>query len=462
MSLPVVAIVGRTNVGKSALFNRLVGERLAVVEDFPGVTRDRLYAQVELGDRQVILVDTGGLVGAENDELIVRVKEQAARALQEADVLLLVTDGREGVTALDHEVAEVVRRSGKPCVLAANKMELKRLDSTEFADLRLGMPIDTSATRAMGVPEMVDAILDLLPPADDEVEEERLEGEIRVAMVGRPNVGKSAIINALLGEERVIVSDVPGTTRDAVDILATIDGVPYRLIDTAGLRRKSKFAAPTEYYSSLRTLKAVSRADIALVVMDALEGLTSQDSRVAGEVLETGRGVLLVANKWDLVLDASFADESLAKQRKERIERTIRRDFESIARDQLPFLAYANIAYTSAVTGMGVGELLPMAGKISAQFHRRIETGPLNRVIQRALLEHPPPTRKGKQLKIYYVTQAESAPPVFIFFVNSPELLHFSYERYLTNSMRKAFGFEGVPLKLVFKARESLRDRKPR
>ena len=461
MALPVVAIVGRTNVGKSALFNRLVGERLAVVEDAPGVTRDRLYAEVELENRRVILVDTGGLVGAENDELIAHVKEQAAQALREADVLVMVTDGREGLTSDDHEVADVVRRSGKPCVLVANKMELKRLDSADFTDLRLGLPIDTSATRAMGVPDMVDAIIELLPPEEDELSlEERIEGEIRMAMVGRPNVGKSALINAILGEERVIVSDLPGTTRDAVDITATVDDVPYRLIDTAGLRRKSKFAGSTEYYSSLRTLKAVSRADVALLVIDAMEGLTAQDARIAGEVHETGRGLLIVANKWDLVLQSAFSDDPPPRSRRERIERTIRRDFETMARDQMPFLAYASIAYTSALTGIGIEELLPHTGKITEQYHRRIDTGPLNRAVQRAVMEHAPPTRKGKQLKIYYVTQAETAPPGFIFFVNDPALLHFSYERYLMNSMRKAFGFEGTPLKFHFKARESLRDKR--
>ena len=461
MALPVVAIVGRTNVGKSALFNRLVGERLAVVEDAPGVTRDRLYAEVELENRRVILVDTGGLVGAENDELISHVKEQAAQALREADVLVMVTDGREGLTSDDHEVADVVRRSGKPCVLVANKMELKRLDSADFTDLRLGLPIDTSATRAMGVPDMVDAIIALLPPEEDEeAEEEHVEGEIRMAMVGRPNVGKSALINAILGEKRVIVSDLPGTTRDAVDITATVDDVPYRLIDTAGLRRKSKFAGSTEYYSSLRTLKAVSRADVALLVIDAIEGLTAQDARIAGEVHETGRGLLIVANKWDLVLESAFGDDPPPRSRREKIERTIKRDFDRMARDQMPFLAYASIAYTSALTGIGIEELLPHTAKITTQYHRRIDTGPLNRAIQRAVMEHAPPTRKGKQLKIYYVTQPETAPPGFIFFVNDPALLHFSYERYLMNAMRKAFGFEGTPLKFHFRARESLRDKR--
>jgi len=273
-------------------------------------------------------------------------------------------------------------------------------------------------------------------------------------------VGKSALINAILGEQRVIVSDVPGTTRDAVDIVATVDGTPFRLIDTAGLRRKTKFAGPTEYYSSLRTLKAVARADVALVVLDALEGLTAQDARVAGEVHETGRGILVVANKWDLVTHAAFGEDRPAKAQRDRIDRTIRRDFERMARDQLPFLGYTRVAYTSALSGMAVEELLPLAAKIAEQYNRRIETGPLNRAVQRAMMEHSPPTRKGKQLKIYYVTQAETAPPAFVFFVNDPELVHFSYQRYLANEMRKEFGFEGVPLKMIFKARESLRGRK--
>ncbi|MCK4300606.1 MAG: ribosome biogenesis GTPase Der, partial [Planctomycetes bacterium] len=322
MPLPIVAIVGRTNVGKSVLFNRLARQRLAVVEHTPGVTRDRLYAEVDLADRSVVLVDTGGLAGAESDELITQVKQQAAIALQEADLLIMLVDAQEGLVSLDYEVAEVVRRSGKPYVLVANKTESPKADATVFAELRLGMPVEISALHGQGLGELIEAILEQLPEA--EVEPERVEGETAVALVGRPNVGKSAIINALLGEERVIVSEEPGTTRDAIDIEVEMNGEPFRLVDTAGLRRRGKRSQGLEYYSSLRTLRALQRADVGLAIIDAAEGITKQDANIAGEVEAAGRGLVIVVNKWDLVQQLAYGEEEVSAGEIPKIEADLR------------------------------------------------------------------------------------------------------------------------------------------
>ncbi len=456
MPLPIVAIVGRTNVGKSVLFNRLVGQRLAVVEETPGVTRDRLYAEVDLDDREIVLVDTGGLAGAESDQLITQVKRQAALALQEADVLLMVVDGQEGLVSLDYEVAEVVRRSGKPHILAANKMESPRTDATVFAELGLGMPLQVSALHGQGIGELVEAILGQLPEL--EAEPEPVEGEIAVAVVGRPNVGKSAIINALLGEERVIVSEEPGTTRDAIDITVEMNGEPFRLVDTAGLRRRGKRGRGLEYYSSLRALRALQRADVGLVIIDAAEGITKQDANIAGEVETAGRGMVLVANKWDLVQESAYGDEEVSTEKIRRIEASLREDFERIVRRRLPFASYAYLLFTSAVTGEGLMELLPTAKQIAEQFRSRIETARVNRLIQAAVAGHQPPGRGGRQLKIYYATQVKSGPPTFVVFVNDPKLMHFSYRRYLVNKLRAEFGFDGVPIQLIVRQRKSAQE----
>lgn len=446
MPLPIVAIVGRTNVGKSTLFNRLVGHRLAVVDDQPGITRDRLYAEVALNEHQVVLVDTGGLAGAESDELIVKVKEQAVAALNEADVLVMLVDGREGLTVLDHEVAEVLRRTGKPVVLAANKLETSTEHLEDFYELRLGQPLAISAQSARGVGELTEAIVEALPEGLEP--EELIEGETAIAIVGRPNVGKSAIINRLLGEERLIVSEVPGTTRDAVDIAVEYEGRPFRLVDTAGLRRRSKRAIGAEYYSSLRTLRAVQRSDVALLVLDASEGVTNQDARIAGEIEQAGRGIVLVANKWDLVQGMMSVPEGATEGQQRRSERTHRQDLERIVRYNMPFLAYATLLLTSAVTGEGLEDLLPTAREVAEQFNRRIETSKVNRTIQDAVLAHQPPGRGRRPLKIYYATQVDTRPPNFVLKVNDPELCHFSYERYLRNRLREAFGLHGTPIKL--------------
>ncbi len=457
MALPIVAIVGRTNVGKSSLFNRLVGRKLAVVEDFPGVTRDRLYAEAEMDRRLVLLVDTGGIVGGEGDELFMRVKQQATLALQQADVIIMLVDGREGLTALDYEVAEIVRRSGKPYVLAANKMERRSSDSEAFAALRLGLPIDISAIHGQGLQELVEEVEKLLPP---EGREEPEEAEaLAVAIIGRPNAGKSALTNAILGEERVIVSETPGTTRDAVDTFFEWEGERWRLIDTAGLRRRGK-RKDTEFYTSLRTLRALARADVAVVVVDAHAGPCAQDARVAGEAHEAGRGIVIAATKWDLLKPYTQPDEMSAPLKPEKAEKLLRSDLERLVRLEMPFAAYAPIVYTSAVTQEGITELLHTIRVVAENFRRRIETGGLNRTIREAIERHAPPTYKGKQLKIYYATQVQTEPPTFVFFVNNPKLVHVSYERYLINVLRREYDFTGTPLKIIW--RERRREEKKR
>lgn len=443
-------------MGKSVLFNRLVGRRLAVVEETPGVTRDRLYAEVELDDHEMVLVDTGGLAGAESDQYITQVKQQATLALQEADVLVMVVDGQEGLVSLDYEVAEVVRRSGKPYILVANKMESPKTDATVFAELGLGMSLELSALHGRGLGELVDAIVEHLPEVELEVP--RVEGETAVALVGRPNVGKSAIINALLGEERVIVSEEPGTTRDAVDITVEMNNEPFRLVDTAGLRRRGKRSQGLEYYSSLRTLRALQRADVALVIIDAAEGITRQDANIAGEVEAARRGMVLVVNKWDLVQESAYGDEEVSREKIRRIEVGLRGDFERMVRSRMRFASYAYLLFTSAVTGEGLMDLLPTAKQVAEQFHRRIQTGPLNRAIQVAVTAHQPPARGGRPLKIYYGTQVTSGPPTFVVFVNAPELMHFSYRRYLVNQLRNEFGFEGTPIQLIVRRRKSAQE----
>lgn len=447
--LPIVAIVGRTNVGKSALFNRLVGRQNAVVEDKHGITRDRIYAEAELDVRQVLLVDTGGLVGADDDELIVQVRAQAVAALQEADAVIFMVDGQDGLTSLDYEVADILRRSGKPCVLTANKMEKLSADSSDFLALGMGPPIDISAIHGRGLMELVETVEELLPPPE---ETELPADELAIAVVGRPNVGKSALVNAIVGQERVIVSDLPGTTRDAVDVVFERRGQRYRLVDTAGLRKRSR-RQDTEYYSSLRTFRAVARAHVVLLMIDAHEGVSRLDSRVAGEVMQAERAAIIVANKWDLVARFAEPDEEYPELDSAKVEKTLRKDFERIVRHELKFLSYAPLAYTSALTGEGIGSLLADTRRVHEQFVKRIDTGPLNRMLRDAVASHQPPTKKGRQPRLYYATQVRSAPPTFVVFVNDPELIHFSYERYLKNELRETFGFEGTPIRILWRRR---------
>ncbi len=450
---PLIAIIGRTNVGKSALFNRLVGQRRAVVEDIPGVTRDRLYAEIDLGGRRAVLVDTGGLVGAESDALIGQVQQHAAQALAEADVLLLLFDGQEGLTSLDYEVAEAARRSRKPVVAAVNKTEFGRGEAAQFAELGFGVPLAISALHGQGLHELEEALRRALPPVEEEPEAPASAGAIGLAILGRPNVGKSALVNALLGQPRMIVSELPGTTRDAVDTRWEWQGTCFQLVDTPGLRRRGKRARGVEYYSSLRTLKALQRAQIGVMVFDANEGLTQQDAAIALEVHSAGRALLVVANKWDLVRAKAFGDSDLSPEEQKRAERLLKRDFEALARGRLKFAPHAPLQYTCALDGEGVEEILPLAKKMNEQYFRRIETGPLNRALDEALAEHAPPSRGGRQLRVYYATQAATGPPTFVLFVNDPKLMHFSFERYLVNFLRRKFGLTHVPLNL--RVRES-------
>jgi GTP-binding protein len=451
--------VGRTNVGKSSLFNRLAGHRQAVVEGAPGITRDRLYAQWEVEGRPVLLVDTGGLVGAENDALLSQVREHATQALSEADVLLLVFDGQEGLVSLDYEVTEAARRSGKPLVPVANKMESGRGDPAEFAALGLGMPLPISALHNEGLEELEEAVAEQLPPLEPEVEEAEVpEERVALAIVGRPNVGKSALVNALLGIPRMIVSEIAGTTRDAVDTLLEWEGQWFQIVDTPGLRRRGKRSQGTEYYSSLRSLKALQRAEVGVVVFDAAEGFTQQDAAIALEVSRAGRALVIVANKWDLVHETAFADAELSPKELDQAEELLRADFAAMVGSRLRFAGHAPLLFTSALDGEGVLQLLPLVEKISQQFSTRVETGYLNRLVREAWAEHPPPSRRGMELKIRYVTQVATGPPTFVLFVNNPDLMHFSYERYLTNYLRESLGLDLVPLVLKVRRRTSRRE----
>ncbi len=450
MTIPIIAIVGRTNVGKSTLFNRLVGHQLAVVDDFPGVTRDRLYAEVGIGDRIAILVDTGGLVGAESDELITDVTEQAAAALEEADLLIMMVDGLDGVTPSDHRVADVVRRTGKPVILVVNKMENTAEGLYDFWELGVGEPHRISARTGYGLQSVSQEIADELP---DTGPVERETDETALALVGRPNVGKSAIINAMLGEERVIVSEVPGTTRDAVDVAVDYGDMPLRLIDTAGLRRGVKSAEGTEYYSSLRTIRALARADVGVLVLDAVDGITNQDERIAGEIEKAGRGIVIAANKWDIIREIMAPPEDATEGERRRSEKTHRGDFERILRHHLRFLEYAPLVFTSAITGEGLRELLDTVAEVAEQFNRRIPTGELNRALQRAMRQHTPPSRGSRSFKLYYAAQADTRPPTFVLKCNDPDLCHFSYERYLRNRLRDEFELGGVPIRMRLEER---------
>jgi len=435
MSKPIVAIVGRPNVGKSTLFNRLVGRRLAIVDEVPGTTRDRLYADAVWGGKRFTLVDTGGLELATHDELIARVRAQAQLAIAEADVIIFMTDVMTGPTAGDEEVAEVLRRSAKPVLLAANKADnaALRQAAVEFYRLGLGDPYPISALHGTGVGDLLDRVVASLPA---EVEEEEIEA-VRIAIVGRPNVGKSSLLNRILGYERAIVHEAPGTTRDAIDTFLEWEGRPVVLIDTAGIRRRGRIEPGVEKYSVLRALRAIDRADVVLLLIDATEGVTAQDAHIAGYVLEEAKGIVVVVNKWDLIRKDAHTKETYTQH----------------VRASLRFLDYVPILFISALTGQGVGQVLPTALRVREERLVRIPTAELNRIIQDAVARHAPPSKAGKRLKIYYATQASVDPPTFVFFVNDPKLVHFSYERYLENQIREHYGFLGTPLKLSFRKR---------
>ena len=436
MSKPLVAIVGRPNVGKSTLFNKLIGRRLSIVEDTPGVTRDRIYADAEWLTHSFTLIDTGGIEPASEDIIAVQMRRQAELAIETADVIVFLVDGREGMTAADEEVATMLRKSNKPVVLAVNKLDAPKFNDAiyEFYALGLGDPIIISAGQGLGLGDMLDEVCAHFPP---EAEEEG-EHPLNIAVVGKPNVGKSSLVNAILGEERCIVSNIPGTTRDAVDTLFTLDGEPYVLVDTAGIRRKRAVEDETiERYSVIRSLAAVRRADVVLIVVDAEQGLSEQDVKIAGYVHEEGKPSVLVVNKWDLI---------------EKDTNTMNK-FKKDMQVDLAFMDYVPFLFISAKTGQRVNKLLAAAKESYAQSIRRITTGTLNDIVNEAVSMTEPPAMSGKRLKIYYATEVSVQPPTFVIFVNDEVLVHFSYKRYMENYFRKTFGFAGTPIKIIFRNR---------
>jgi GTP-binding protein len=458
--LPVVAIVGRPNVGKSTLFNRLVGERVAIVEDVPGTTRDRVYATADWNGRDFTVVDTGGLELEPGTHIEARVQDQARVAMEEADLILFVVDAEAGLAPLDHEVADRLRRATKPVLLVVNKADNPRREAegAEFFALGFDPTLMVSAQHGRNTGDLADEIVERLPPAAPEAPSvltdadaelltdaelaalaEAEVGPPRVAIVGRPNTGKSTFVNRVLGHERMIVAETPGTTRDPVDTAVELDGEPMVLVDTAGIRRRGSIDRGIERYSVLRAMKAIDRADVAVVMTDATEGYTAQDAHVVGHVLEAGKGIVLVINKWDEVeKDGTTADAWLKR---------LRRD--------APYLAWADIVFASALTGQRVERVLREAKRVADERYRRVSTGELNRVVMDAVRAHPPSHVRNRLPKVLYATQVAIAPPTFVIFVNDPELIHFSYKRYLENRIREAYGFLGTPIRLIFRRRES-------
>jgi len=434
VSKPMVAIVGRQNVGKSTLLNRVVGKPLAIVEDLPGTTRDRLFANVSWGGVEFVLVDTGGLEMEPRSTISQRVQAQVGTAIAEADVILFLADVQDGVVPLDLQIAGRLRKTNKPIVLAVNKADNLKLENqaVDFYQLGLGEPVPISAYHGKGTAELLDKIIALLPPpSEDEVKPEVM----KIAIVGRPGVGKSMLLNVMVGRERVIVGDIPGTTRDAIDTLVDFDGRSVLLIDTAGIRRRGRVEVGVEKYSVIRALRAIDRADVVLLVMDAGETVTAQDMHVAGYIEQAVKGVVVIVNKWDLVEPKSKAE------------------WTDYVRGEMKFLDYAPVLFTSALTGEGVDKLLPQAYEAFQERQRKIETAELDDVVRGAVMAHVIPRRGKKVLKLFKVAQTATNPPVFTFSVNDAKLIHFSYKRYLENKLRQAFGFNGTPIRLVFKVR---------
>jgi GTP-binding protein len=436
MVKPVIAIVGRPNVGKSTIFNRIVGERVSIVEDVPGVTRDRIYSSGEWLTYDFNVIDTGGIdIG--DEPFLEQIRQQAEIAIDEADVIIFLTNGREGVTAADEEVAKILYKSKKPVVLGVNKIDNPEMREQvyDFYSLGFGEPIPVSGSHGLGLGDLLDEAAKFFPKTDGQDYEEDV---IKFSLIGRPNVGKSSLVNAILGEERVIVSNIAGTTRDAVDSPYTYNEQKYVIIDTAGIRKKGKVYETTEKYSVLRALRAIERSDVVLVVINAEEGIIEQDKKIAGYAHEAGKAVVIVVNKWDAI---------------EKDEKTMN-VFEQKIRDHFLFLSYAPIVYLSAKTKKRINTVMPMIDMASENHSRRVETSVLNDIIMDAVAMNPTPTDKGKRLKIYYATQVSVKPPTFVIFVNEPELLHFSYERFLENRIRDAFGFEGTPIRIYARARQ--------
>lgn len=438
MSKPIVAIVGRPNVGKSTLFNIFADSRISIVEDTPGVTRDRLYAEAEWLDRRFMMVDTGGIEIANTDSIAVSIREQAKIAIKEADVILFVCDARTGVTTEDQEVAKLIRMAQKPVVLAVNKADTptQELEAYEFYNLGIGEPYMISASNRLNLGDLLDAVVSHFPD-EDESDDDDHDDVIKVAIIGRPNVGKSSIFNDIIGQTRSIVSDVAGTTRDAIDVPVMKDGQTYLFIDTAGMRRKGKIDEPIEKYSIIRTLRAVDRSDVVLMVLDAVDGVTEQDKKIAGYAHEAGKGIVLVVNKWDLYQK----DEMSTVHYTETI------------RKELIFMSYANVVYVSALTQQRISRLPDLIKDAAEANAMRISTSVLNQVVTDAVAMNQPPMEKGKHLKILYATQVKVKPPTFVIFCNEPEIMHFSYQRYLENKLREAFGFQGTPINLIVRGK---------
>ena len=438
MGKPIVAIVGRPNVGKSTLFNIFANSRISIVEDTPGVTRDRLYADTEWLDNEFMMVDTGGIEIMNTDKIAVSIRQQAQIAIAEADVILFVCDARAGITHEDAEVAKMLRQSKKPIVLAINKADSPKqeMEIFEFYNLGIGEPIPVSAANHLGLGDLLDAIVEKFPETSAYGEDGN-EDEIKVALIGRPNVGKSSIFNTLVGEERSIVSDVAGTTRDAIDTPVIREGQKFLFIDTAGMRRKARIDEPIEKYSIIRSLRAVDRSDVVLMVIDAIDGVTEQDKKIAGYAHEAGKGIVLVVNKWDLY----DKDNTSTLRYTENLRR------------ELVFMQYAPVVFVSAMTKQRIHRLPEVIHYVAEQNAMRISTSVLNQVVEDAIAINPPPTEKGQRLKILYATQVKIKPPTFVIFVNEPEIMHFSYQRYLENKLREAFGFEGTPLQMIIRGK---------
>lgn len=438
MSKPIVAIVGRPNVGKSTLFNALAGERISIVKDTPGITRDRIYADVEWLDRSFTVIDTGGIEPDSSDIILSQMRDQAQIAIDTADVIIFLTDVHQGLVDSDSKVADMLRRSKKPVILVVNKVDnfdKYMADVYEFYNLGIGEPFPISSREKLGFGDMLDEVIKFFP---EKTEDEQEDDRPRIAIVGKPNVGKSSIINKLLGQDRLIVSDIAGTTRDAVDTVVKKDEKEYVFIDTAGLRRKNKIKEELEHFMIVRTVSAVERADVVMIVIDAVEGVTEQDAKIAGIAHDRGKGIIIVVNKWDAI---------------EKDDKTIYRFTEKV-KQTLSFLPYAEILYISALTGQRMNKLFESIDVVISNCSLRVGTGVLNEIMTEAVALQQPPADKGKRLRLYYITQVAIKPPTFVIFVNDKELMHFSYTRYIENRIREAFGFAGTSLKFIIRERK--------